>query len=40
MEQYPSDIRHISYVCIRISRNNGIIAKLRHFLTLFQMKQP
>jgi len=30
---------HISYVCTRISRNNGTLAKLRHFLTLSQMKQ-
>ena len=30
---------HISYVCTRICRNNGIVAKLRHFLTLSQMKQ-
>ena len=27
---------HISYVASRISRSNGIIAKLRHFLTLSQ----
>ena len=31
---------HISgYVASRISRSNGIIAKLRHFLTLSQMRQ-
>ena len=30
---------HISYVTSRISRSNGIIAKLRHFLTLPQMRQ-
>ena len=30
---------HISYVASRISRSNGIIAKLRHFLTLPQMRQ-
>ena len=30
---------HISYVASRISRSNGIIAKLRHFLTLFQLRQ-
>lgn len=30
---------HISYVRSRISRSNGIIAKLRHFLTLSQMRQ-
>ena len=30
---------HISYVASRISRSNGIIAKLRRFLTLSQMRQ-
>ena len=30
---------HISYICTRIARNNGIISKLRHCLTLLQMKQ-
>ena len=30
---------HISYVASRIFRSNGIIAKLRHFLTLPQMRQ-
>ena len=30
---------HISYICTRIARNNGIISKLRHYLTLLQMKQ-
>ena len=30
---------HISYVASQISRTNGIIAKLRHFLTLSQMRQ-
>ena len=30
---------HLSYVASRISRNNGIIAKLRHFLTPPQMRQ-
>ena len=30
---------HISYICTRIVRNNGIISKLRHYLTLLQMKQ-
>ena len=29
----------ISYAASRISRSNGIIAKLRHFLTLPQMRQ-
>ena len=29
---------HISYVASRISRSNGIIAKLRHFLTLSQLR--
>ena len=30
---------HISYIRTRIARNNGIISKLRHYLTLLQMKQ-
>ena len=30
---------HISYICRRIARNNGIMSKLRHYLTLLQMKQ-
>ena len=30
---------HISYVASRISHSNGIIAKLRHFLTLSQLRQ-
>ena len=30
---------HISYICTRIARNNGIISKQRHYLTLLQMKQ-
>ena len=30
---------HISYICTRIPRNNGVISKLRHYLTLLQMKQ-
>ena len=30
---------HISYICTRIARNNGIMSKLRHYLTLLQMKQ-
>ena len=29
----------ISCICTRIARNNGIISKLRHYLTLLQMKQ-
>ena len=29
----------ISYVCTRISRKSGVLAKLRHFVTLSQMKQ-
>ena len=39
IDETASFKHHISYVCTRISRNNGIKAKLRHFLTLFQMKQ-
>jgi len=31
--------QHISYVCSRISRNAGIIAKLRHYLSIKQLKQ-
>ena len=31
---------HIFYGALRISRSNGIIAILRHFLTLSQMRQP
>jgi len=31
--------QHISFVCSRISRNTGIIAKLRHFLSVNQLKQ-
>ena len=30
---------HISYICSRISRNTGIIAKLRHYLSIKQLKQ-
>ena len=30
---------HISYAASRISRSNGIIAKLRHLLTLSQLRQ-
>ena len=30
---------HISYICTRIAQNNGIISKLRHYLTFPQMKQ-
>ena len=30
---------HISSVASRISRSNGIMAKLRHFLTLSQIRQ-
>ena len=30
---------HISYICSRISRNIGIISKLRHYLSIKQLKQ-
>ena len=39
LDETVSFRHHISYVCTRISRNNGILTKLRHFLTLSQMKQ-
>lgn len=31
--------QHISYTCSRIARNTGIISKLRHYLSLQQLKQ-
>ena len=30
---------HISYICSRVSRNIGIISKLRHYLSIYQLKQ-
>ena len=39
MHSRSYDFLYISYVASRISRSNGIIAKLRHFLTLPQMRQ-
>ena len=30
---------HISYICYQISRNIGIISKLRHYLSIKQLKQ-
>jgi len=39
LDETVSFKHHISHVCTRISRNNGTLAKLRHFLTLSQMKQ-
>ena len=30
---------HIAYVCSRMSRNLGILSKLRYYLTLSQLKQ-
>ena len=30
---------HIAYICSRISRNTGIISKLRHYLSIQQLKQ-
>ena len=31
LDEKVSFRHHISYVCTRISRNNGILIKLRHF---------
>ena len=39
LDETMSFNHHISYICTRIARNNGIISKLRHYLTLLQMKQ-
>ena len=30
---------HISYICSRVSRNIGTISKLRHYLSIHQLKQ-
>ena len=30
---------HISYICSQISRNTGIISKLRHYLSIKQLNQ-
>ena len=30
---------HISYVCAKLSRNTGVISKLRHYLPLKQLAQ-
>mgnify|MGYP000480072878 FL=1 len=30
---------HISFICSKISRNSGILLKLRHFISLQQLKQ-
>ena len=30
---------HIAYVCSRIARNTGVFAKLRHYMSLAQLKQ-
>ena len=30
---------HISYICSRVSRNIGIVSKLRHYLSIHQFKQ-
>ena len=38
LDETMSFNHHISYICTRIARNNGIISKLRHYLTLLQMK--
>ena len=39
LDETMSFNQHISYICTRIARNNGIISKLRHYLTFLQMKQ-
>ena len=39
LDETMSFNHHISYICIRIARNNGIISKLRYYLTFPQMKQ-
>ena len=39
LDETMSFNHHISYICARIARNNGIISKLRHYLTFLQMKQ-
>ena len=39
LDETMSFNHHISYICTRIARNNGIISKLRNYLTLLQMKQ-
>ena len=39
LDETMSFNHYISYICTRIAQNNGIISKLRHYLTLLQMKQ-
>ena len=39
LDETMSFNHHISYICTRIARNNGIISKLRHYLTFLQMKK-
>ena len=39
LDETMSFNHHISYICTRTARNNSIISKLRHYLTLLQMKQ-
>ena len=39
LDETMSFNHHISYICARIARNNGIISKLRHYHTFLQMKQ-
>ena len=39
LDETMSFTHHVSYICTRIARNNGIMSKLRHYLTLLQMKQ-
>ena len=38
-DETMSFTHHISYICTRIARNNGIMSKMRHNLILLQMKQ-
>ena len=30
---------HVSHVCAKLSRNTGVISKLKHYLPLQQLKQ-
>lgn len=39
LDETMSFNHHLSYICTRIALNNGIISKLRRYLTLLQMKQ-
>ena len=39
LDETMSFTHHISYICTRIARNNGIMSKLRNYLNPLQMKQ-